>query len=100
MNHYWQKSLQHPFRLFFPLISFAVLIALLPWLALSFLPSQAAHFPLHWHAFAFVHLTGGAAFAGFLLTALPEWTDDRRKLHTHSIRLLVLWGPFGFISSP
>ena len=92
MNHYWQKSLQHPFRLFFPLISFAVLIALLPWLALSFLPSQAAHFPLHWHAFAFVHLTGGAAFAGFLLTALPEWTDDRRKLHAHSIRLLVLWG--------
>lgn len=87
----WQHNLQHPFRLFFPLICLAVLIALLPWFALNFFPTQAEKFPLHWHAFAFIHIAGGAAFAGFLLTALPEWTDDRRSLKTHSLALLALW---------
>ncbi|WP_298644354.1 NnrS family protein [uncultured Cardiobacterium sp.] len=86
------RNREHPFRLFFPLACLGAWVALLPWLALLlFAPARAAAFPLHWHAFAFLNLCAGAGFAGFLMTALPAWTDDPAPRHVHSTILLVLW---------
>lgn len=92
-----QKSLRHPFRLFFPLTALAILIALLPWLTLALAPKISAYFALDWHAFAFISLSACSAFAGFLLTALPSWCEDKRNLSIHSIVLTILW--FGILFS-
>lgn len=85
------KNLEHPFRVFFPLVVLSVCVALLPWFSLSFAAQYAAAFPLHWHAFVFIELLGGAAFAGFLLTALPAWCSFRPPLYRHSLALILLW---------
>lgn len=80
----------HPFRLFFPLTALAIWLAVLPWLTLLFAPKHAT-FPLHFHALAFIHVVAGAAFIGFLFTALPSWTKHRLPLERHSLHLLLLW---------
>ncbi len=84
---------EHPFRLFFLLVCLAAPLALLPWLSLIFWPP--GFFPLHWHAFAFINLLGGAAFVGFLFTAWPSWTGPR-PLKRHSYSLLTLWLALAF----
>ena len=86
------RNTEHPFRLFFPLACLGAWVALLPWLALLLAPQYAGHFPLHWHAFAFLNLCAGAGFVGFLMTALPAWTDDPAPRSIHSYLLLTLWG--------
>ena len=82
------RNTEHPFRLFFPLACLGAWVALLPWLALLLAPQYAGHFPLHWHAFAFLNLCAGAGFVGFLMTALPR--------SIHSYLLLALWGTILF----
>ena len=90
------RNTEHPFRLFFPLACFGAWVALLPWLALLLVPQYAGHFPLHWHAFAFLNLCAGAGFVGFLMTALPAWTDDPAPRSIHSYLLLALWATMLF----
>ena len=90
------RNTEHPFRLFFPLACLGAWVALLPWLALLLAPQYAGHFPLHWHAFAFLNLCAGAGFVGFLMTALPAWTDDPAPRSIHSYLLLALWATMLF----
>lgn len=90
------RNTEHPFRLFFPLACLGAWVALLPWLALLLAPQYAGHFPLHWHAFAFLNLCAGAGFVGFLMTALPAWTDDSAPRSIHSYLLLALWATMLF----
>ena len=90
------RNTEHPFRLFFPLACLGAWVALLPWLALLLAPQYAGHFPLHWHAFAFLNLCAGAGFVGFLMTALPAWTDDPAPRSLHSYLLLALWATMLF----
>ena len=90
------RNTEHPFRLFFPLACLGAWVALLPWLALLLAPQYAGHFPLHWHAFAFLNLCAGAGFVGFLMTALPAWTDDPAPRSIHSYLLLTLWATMLF----
>ena len=90
------RNTEHPFRLFFPLACLGAWVALLPWLALLLAPQYAGHFPLHWHAFAFLNLCAGAGFVGFLMTALPSWTSDPAPRSIHSYLLLALWGSILF----
>ena len=90
------RNTDHPFRLFFPLACLGAWVALLPWLALLLAPQYAGHFPLHWHAFAFLNLCAGAGFVGFLMTALPAWTDDPAPRSIHSYLLLALWATMLF----
>ena len=90
------RNTEHPFRLFFPLACLGAWVALLPWLALLLSPQYAGHFPLHWHAFAFLNLCAGAGFVGFLMTALPAWTDDPAPRSIHSYLLLALWATMLF----
>ena len=90
------RNTEHPFRLFFPLACLGAWVALLPWLALLLAPQYAGHFPLHWHAFAFLNLCAGAGFVGFLMTALPAWTDDPAPRSIHSYLLLAMWATMLF----
>lgn len=90
------RNTEHPFRLFFPLACLGAWVALLPWLALLLAPRYAGHFPLHWHAFAFLNLCAGAGFVGSLMTALPAWTDDPAPRSIHSYLLLALWATMLF----
>ena len=90
------RNTEHPFRLFFPLACLGAWVALLPWLALLLAPQYAGHFPLHWHAFAFLNLCASAGFVGFLMTALPAWTDDPAPRSIHSYLLLALWATMLF----
>ena len=90
------RNTEHPFRLFFPLACLGAWVALLPWLALLLAPQYAGLFPLHWHAFAFLNLCAGAGFVGFLMTALPAWTDDPAPRSIHSYLLLALWATMLF----
>jgi uncharacterized protein involved in response to NO len=80
----------YPFRIFF-LSAAALAVAVVPaWLALLLGGAQAplAFAPLHWHQhemlFGFLH----AAIAGFLLTAVCNWTGTERL---HGAPLLALW---------
>ena len=87
----WRVLFAYPFRIFF--LSAAVLgVAVVPaWLALLLGGASAplAFAPLHWHQhemlFGFLH----AAVAGFLLTAVCNWTGTERL---HGAPLLGLWG--------
>jgi len=80
----------YPFRIFF-LSAGALAVLVVPaWLALLMHPLAAplAFAPLHWHQhemlFGFLH----AAIAGFLLTAVSNWTGTGRL---HGGPLLALW---------
>jgi len=80
----------YPFRIFF-LSAAALAVLVVPaWLALLLTGTSAplAFAPLHWHQhemlFGFLH----AAIAGFLLTAVSNWTGTERL---HGAPLLALW---------
>lgn len=80
---------EHPFRVFFLLATIGAGVALWQWILLILAP-KSAFFPLHWHAVAFLNLCAGAGFAGFLLTAMPEWVK-RFPMKNHAYVLIGLW---------
>lgn len=83
--------LTFPFRLNFLLASLsAILIAMIwPMVAQGIYPFSID--PISLHAYGFLNIVGGAAFAGFILTAIPEWTHDARPLIPYSSSLFILW---------
>ncbi|MDO5638624.1 MAG: NnrS family protein [Neisseria sp.] len=81
----------YPFRSYFLLAAAVVPLASLAW-ALAVAGAWPLHAaPLHFHAYAFLNGVGSAAFAGFLFTAIPEWTHDARNLSRHAKATLLLW---------
>jgi uncharacterized protein involved in response to NO len=80
----------YPFRIFFLSAGVLAVLAVPAWLGLLMHPVAAplAFAPLHWHQhemlFGFLH----AAIAGFLLTAVCNWTGTERL---HGGPLLALW---------
>ena len=84
--------LHYPFRIYFVLSAALLPLAALLWTLSAhglWPPGWAA--PLALHAYAFLNIIGGAAFAGFLFTAMPEWTHDNRPLAAHARHTLALW---------
>ena len=81
----------YPFRPYFLLAAALAPLAGAVWAlaAAGLWPFAAA--PLEFHAYAFLNLIGGASFAGFLFTALPEWTHDARPLQRHFYATCALW---------
>lgn len=81
------------FRPFFLLAGWYALVAMGLWLwlypagpsPLSTLPAQ------HWHGHEMIFGFGGAAIAGFLLTAVPNWTGTRGFAGAPLIGLTVVW---------
>lgn len=87
----------NPFRLFFLLASISIIPIAFLWLSVGL----SAYFgwaalmpsidPLSYHAYGYLNIFGSAAFAGFIMTAVPEWTHFTRPLRRLSALCLVLW---------
>ncbi len=85
--------LAYPFRPFFLLCASYAVILLLGWLGLLFLgwPVTGEISPLRWHAHEILFGLIPAAIAGFLLTAIANWTG-RPALRGRGLMVLVgLW---------
>lgn len=89
---------------FFLLAALQSVISMVWWTAIytfHWIPSHLAVSPFHWHGHEFVYGFTLAVIAGFLLAALPEWTNIQtvsgRKLGGLALlwsipRILFLWG--------
>ncbi len=85
--------LQYGFRSFFLLAPLWAVLALLLWLALlggHAIPTLAN--PLGWHAHEMLYGFLGAAIAGFLLTAVPSWTNQPPLSGQPLAILVAVWG--------
>lgn len=80
-----------PFRLFFLTACFSAIIGASCWTLAFFGSWQFDTDPLNLHAFFFLQSFAGAAYAGFLFTAIPEWTGDVTPLGKHIKGLWMLW---------
>lgn len=89
-------------RLFFPVAACHAMLSPLIWVALfAFALPFARNIPAsQWHAHEMIFGTYGAALAGFLTSAMPEWTDTRPRRGRALLALLALWLPgrmIGFV---
>ncbi len=81
---------QYGFRVFFLAAAVDAILITLFWLAALFHGLDALPFPgAIWHAHEMLFGFVSAAIAGFLLTAVPNWTGIER---THGIKLALLAG--------
>ncbi len=81
--------------LFFPAAALHALVSPLAWVGLFglVLPLADVVPSRQWHAYEMIFGTYGAALAGFLTSAVPEWTDTRRRNGKELLALLGLWLP-------
>lgn len=81
------------FRLFFPAAALWAAVAMALWLAMLsgvlYLPSVLD--PIAWHAHALLFGYLGAVIAGFLLTAVPNWTGRPPVSGAPLVALFALW---------
>jgi uncharacterized protein involved in response to NO len=89
-------------RIFFPVAACHAILMPLAWIALfGFALPFARSIPdSQWHAHELIFGTYGAALAGFLTAAVPEWTDTPRRRGRALMILLALWVPgrlIGFV---
>lgn len=89
-------------RLFFPVAAGLAVLLPLAWIALfAFsLPFADSIPPSQWHAHEMIFGVYGAALAGFLTSAVPEWTDTRPRQGRALLVLFLLWLPgrlIGFV---
>ena len=86
-------------RLFFPVAACHAVLLPLIWVSLfAFsLPFARAIPASQWHAHEMIFGVYGAALAGFLTSAVPEWTDTRPRQNRALLVLFALWLPGRFI---
>lgn len=79
--------------LFFPAAACHAVLSPLAWVALfAFTLPLARDIPAsQWHAHEMIFGTYGAALAGFLMSATPEWTDTPPRRGRTLLVLLFLW---------
>lgn len=82
-------------RLFFPVAAGHAVLLPLVWVTLfAFSLPFARDVPVsQWHAHEMIFGTYGAALAGFLTAAVPEWTDTRPRQGWALLLLFFLWLP-------
>lgn len=82
-------------RLLFPAAACHAVLMPLVWIALfAFSLPLARDVPMsQWHAHEMIFGTYGAALAGFLTSAVPEWTDTRPRQGRSLLILFFLWLP-------
>lgn len=82
-------------RLFFPVAACHAVLLPLVWVGLfAFSLPFACAIPMsQWHAHEMIFGAYGAALAGFLTSAVPEWTDTRPRRGRALLLLLFLWLP-------
>ncbi len=91
-------------KLFFPVAAAHAVLLPLIWVTLfAFdLPLARQVPPGQWHAHEMIFGTYGAALAGFLGSAMPEWTDTKPQRGRGLLLLLALWLPgrlIGFVGA-
>lgn len=97
MNEINSKSpsvlLAHPFRLFFLLTGIYAIVAVFGWVAFLFggWPIPVGWSPLQWHSHEMLYGFVSAAIAGFMLTAMTNWTGARPLQGTRLLGLAALW---------
>ena len=81
--------------LFFPVAALHAVLTPLVWAAMFGFALPFAHaIPVsQWHAHEMIFGTYGAALAGFLTSAVPEWTDTPPRRGHALLLLLALWLP-------
>lgn len=81
--------------LFFPAAALHAVASPLLWVAFFGLSMPFLHgiSPGQWHAHEMIFGTYGAALAGFLTSAVPEWTDTPPRRDRALLLLLFLWLP-------
>jgi uncharacterized protein involved in response to NO len=82
-------------RLFFPAAACLAVLLPLAWVAVFTFSLPLAHgIPAsQWHAHEMIFGVYGAALAGFLTSAVPEWTDTRPRRGKALLVLFFLWLP-------
>lgn len=82
-------------RLFFPVAACHAVLLPFTWVVvLAFALPFAQSIPeSQWHAHEMIFGTYGAALAGFLTSAVPEWTDTPPRRGRALLLLLLLWLP-------
>jgi uncharacterized protein involved in response to NO len=85
--------LAYPFRPFFLRTGIYGAITILAWMAflLGGLPLPLGWSPLHWHSHEMLFGLGSAAIAGFILTAICNWTGAAPLHNKGLLMLLLLW---------
>ena len=85
--------LAHPFRPFFLLTGVYGVLIVLAWMGFLFggLPLPLGWSPLHWHSHEMVYGLVPAAIAGFLLTAMTNWTGAPPLNNKGLLALVLLW---------
>jgi uncharacterized protein involved in response to NO len=85
--------LRQGFRIFFPAAGIWALAAVAIWLAAfqGKLSIPTGFSPVAWHAHEMIFGFVPAVIAGFLLTAMPNWTGRRPIQGRHLAILFVLW---------
>lgn len=91
----WRTMTLEGVRLFFPLAAGYALVMPLAWVAaFGFQLPFARTIPVtQWHAYEMVFGVFGAALAGFLTSAVPEWTDTVRRSGRALVLLAAAWLP-------
>lgn len=83
----YKNMLAHPFRLFFLAAGLYAILAILGWSVFLFSgwPITISWTRVHWHSHEMLYGFVVAAIAGFLLTAMTNWTGatplQNRKMH-------------------
>ena len=96
--------LASPFRLFFLLAGGYAVVVMVPWLALltGHLALEGAMAPAVWHGHEMIFGYTVAVIAGFLLTAVADWTQTPVCSGRHLALLGLLWlaGRLGMALAP
>lgn len=87
--------LSEPLRLFFPIAALHAALWPFLWIVVDGYALPLAHdIPsAQWHAHEMIFGTFGMALAGFLGSAVPEWTDTRPLRGKRLVALALLWLP-------
>lgn len=85
--------LAHPFRPFFLLAGIYAVAVVFGWIAFLFggWPIPVGWSPLQWHSHEMLYGFVTAAIAGFVLTAMTNWTNARPLQGIGLLCLLLLW---------
>lgn len=93
--------LSYGFRPFFLAASLWAIVPLAPWIGVEGRALTKGYGPVAWHAHETLFGFGGAAVAGFLLTAIPNWTGRLPLSGARLAALFALWcaGRVAFLAS-
>lgn len=85
--------LASPFRLFFLLTGLYALVAVIGWVSFLFIgvPHTLGWSPLHWHSHEMLFGLTSAVIAGFILTAMCNWTSATPLQGYRLLALGLLW---------